>query len=182
MDSTETTLQCRCGTIGLEIHSTPIISVECLCADCQAAASILEALPNAAPILDAKGATRFELYRKDRVRIIKGEDQLREHRLTEGSSTRRIVATCCNTPIFLDFTTGHWLSIYGGLWPVAGLPPLDMRTMTRSRPAGIELPNDVPNPKTHNFTFYRKLLGAWVAMGFKTPKLDFIDGVLDIPS
>src|SRR5690606_9110461 len=100
------------------------------------------------PMLDHKGATRFVLYRKDKILCTKGQEHLREHRLSTASATRRIVAVCCNTPIFLDFTNGHWLSVYGKLWPATSLPALEIRTMTRSRPTGSMLPDDVPNPAT----------------------------------
>jgi hypothetical protein len=129
--------------------------------------------------LDPNGATRLVLYRKDRVRCIAGQDRLREHRLTRDSKTRRVVALCCSTPMFLEFTNGHWLSIYGGRWPQATLPPLEMRTMTRDRPQDVELPDDVPNPKTHTLAFYARLLRAWAAMGFRAPKVDFVRGVLE---
>jgi hypothetical protein len=140
----------------------------------------LQSLPRAPSIVDRNGATRFVLYRKDRLVCEKGHDRLREHRLSASSKTRRVVATCCNTPVFLEFTSGHWLSIYGGLWPPASLPPLEMRTMTRSRPEGVELPADVPNPRTHTFTFYARLLRAWAAMRFRAPKLDIVHGSLDV--
>ncbi|MGH8494344.1 MAG: hypothetical protein ACRERR_14755 [Moraxellaceae bacterium] len=50
--------------------------------------------------------------------------------------------------------------------------------MTRSRPTGIVLPNDVPNPKTHTARFYIQLFKAWAAMGFRTPKIDYVRGAL----
>lgn len=78
--------------------------------------------------------------------------------------------------MFLEFTNGHWLSIYGGLWPVMDLPELEIRTMTRSRPVGVVLPSDVPNPGTHTVTFYMKLFCAWAAMRFRAPKVDFVNG------
>ena len=71
----------------------------------------------------------MEMYRKDRVRCLKGAANLREHRLNGKTKARRVVATCCNTPIFLDFTDGHWIDLYGLLWPEDSLPPLQMRTM-----------------------------------------------------
>ena len=115
-------LSCTCGQVALEVQGRPIISAECLCADCQSAGAFLQSLPGAPSTLDQKGATRFVLYRKDRVRCEKGRDLLREHRLSKDSTTRRVVAVCCNTPMFLEFTNGHWLSIYGGLWPAASRP------------------------------------------------------------
>jgi hypothetical protein len=80
--------------------------------------------------------------------------------------------------MFLEFTNGHWLSIYGGLWPAANLPALELRTMTRSRPKGVVLEDDVPNPSTQTFSFYAKLLRAWAAMRFHSPKVDFVSGEL----
>lgn len=179
MTSQTTTLTCTCGQVALGVQGTPIISAECLCTDCQTAGAFLQTLPEAPPIVDQHGATRFVLYRKDRVQCEKGQNVLREHRLSKDSPTRRVVATCCNTPMFLEFTHGHWLSIYGGLWPVADLPMLEIRTMTRSRPAGVVLPADVPNPSTHTLSFYWKLFRAWAAMRFHTPKIDFVNGKLD---
>jgi hypothetical protein len=178
MTDQATVLTCTCGQVELVVQGKPIISAECLCADCQNAGAYLQSLPGAPAIVDQKGATRFELYRKDRVMCETGRDLLREHRLAE-SKTRRVVAVCCNTPMFLEFTNGHWLSIYGGLWPAASLPALELRTMTRSRPTGVALPGNVPNPSTHTFSFYAKLFLAWAAMRFRTPKVDFVNGILD---
>jgi hypothetical protein len=174
-----TLLTCTCRQAALEVQGRPIVSAECLCIDCQNASAFLQLLPGAPPMLDRKGATRFVLYRKDRVRCEKGQEYLREHRISKDSKTRRVVATCCNTPMFLEFTNGHWLSIYGGLWPEASLPALEIRTMTRDRPEGVELPNDVPNPKTHTISFFAKLFRAWAAMRFRVPKVDYVNGVLD---
>lgn len=174
-----TVLTCTCGQVALKVLGSPIISVECLCADCQKAGAFLRTLPAAPSTLDQKGATRFVLYRKDRVLCEKGRDRLREYRLSKDSATRRVVAICCNTPMFLEFTNGHWLSLYGGLWTAASLPALELRTMTRSRPKGVVLPDDVPNPGTHTFSFYAKLFRAWAAMRFRTPKVEFVEGGLD---
>src|SRR5688572_51640 len=126
MTSQTTALTCTCGQVSLEVQGSPIVSVECLCSDCQKAGAFLQLLPGSLSILDKNSATRFVLYRKDRVRCGKGHERLREHRLKKESKTRRVVAICCNTPMFLEFTSGHWLSIYGGLWSTASLPPLEL--------------------------------------------------------
>ncbi|MEX1058475.1 MAG: DUF6151 family protein, partial [Natronospirillum sp.] len=164
MNNQDTPLTCTCGQVALTVQGDPIVSAECLCTDCQTAGVMLQSLPGTRSILDQKGATRFVLYRKDRVVCVKGEGHLREHRLTAKTPTRRVVAACCNTPMFLEFTNGHWLSLYGALWPAESLPALEIRTMTRSRPEGVELPDDVPNPRTHTVSFYAKLFRAWAAM------------------
>lgn len=174
----KTELACNCGKTGLRFKGKPILSSECLCSDCQRAGGILEALPGARPVLDENKATRFVLFRKDRVDCLRGQEHLREHRLRPDSKTRRVVASCCNTPMFLEFTQGHWLSVYGHLWPADTLPLLDLRTMTRDAPAGVALSDDVPNLGTHNLRFFARLIGAWGAMGFKTPKIDFVQGEL----
>lgn len=174
-----TELSCSCGQVAMRVLGKPIVSAECLCSDCQQAGEFLQTLPNAPAVLDEKSATRFVLYRKDRVLCATGRKFLREHSLANDSKTRRVVAVCCNTPIFLEFAAGHWLSMYGGLWPTKDLPRLELRTMTRDRPQGVQLPKDVPNPDTHTIAFYAKLVGAWAAMGFKTPNIDFINGRLD---
>jgi hypothetical protein len=179
MTNQTTRLTCTCEQVALNVQGSPIISAKCLCADCQNAGAFLQSLPGAPAVLDQRGATRFVLYRKDRVVCEKGQDRLREHRLSKESPTRRVVAVCCNTPMFLEFTNGHWLSIYGVLWSTASLPALEIRTMTRSRPKGVVLPDDVPNPSTHTFSFYAKLFRAWASMYFRAPKVDFVDGGFD---
>ena len=123
------------------------------------------------PILEPSGATRFVLYRKDRIGFVKGAALLKEFHLTPASKTRRVVATCCNTPVFLEFHNGHWLSLYSCLWPEGTLPALEMRTMTIDLPAGTALPDDVPNARRQTFSFFVKLLSAWIAMGFRSPKV-----------
>ncbi|PIE10092.1 MAG: hypothetical protein CSA70_12175 [Rhodobacterales bacterium] len=162
-------LTCRCGQVHLTVEGPHIATVECLCDSCRAAAQTLEKMPEAEPVLDEKDATLFVMHRKDRVTVTAGKDMLKSFRLSEDSGTRRVVASCCNTPIFLELKGGHWLSIYGALWPENKRPALEMRTMVGSRD---DLPNDVPNLKTHSLGFYGRLFGAWIKMGFKTPKVE----------
>ena len=175
-----TQLQCRCGEVRMEAESTPIMSTECLCTSCRTAADVLEALPGALSLRESTGGTRMEMYRKDRVRCVKGVGNLREHRLTQKTKTRRVIAACCNTPMFLDFTEGHWIDLYGHLWPADTLPPLQMRTMTGDLEDPSALPGDVPNLKKHSAGFFVRLLGAWAAMGFRRPKIGYVEGALDV--
>lgn len=165
-------LTCQCGAVELAVHDKPIISAECCCNSCRTGSGKIEALQSAPELLTPYGATRYELYRKDRIETLKGEEHLGDFRLKPDAPTRRVVATCCNTPVYLEFRHGHWLSIYGAMWPKEALPPLELRTMTKDAPDPSALPNDnVPNAKTQSFGFMAKLLGAWAAMGFKTPKI-----------
>nr|PZN27278.1 MAG: hypothetical protein DIU78_05535 [Pseudomonadota bacterium] len=178
---TETTrLDCRCGRVHLELRGAPILSTECCCNSCREAAERLRKLPGAPMLVTAHGATHFVLYRKDRVHLEDPGSVLKELRLTPQSKTRRVVATCCNTPLFLEFENGHWLSLYACLWPEGSRPAPELRTMTSDLPAGSPLPADIPNAKTQSFSFFAKLLGAWIAMGFRAPKVAIAPGALTV--
>lgn len=168
---TQTTgLQCSCGQVCLEVEHPPIVSTECHCNSCRAAGARLQALPEAPAFMESNGGTRFLLYRKDRVRFRRGSDLLREFRLTPGARTRRAVASCCNTPVFLEFQNGHWLSLYGCLWG-SETPAPQLRTMTADLRDGAMLADDIPNAKRQSLSFFAKLMGAWIAMGFRSPKI-----------
>lgn len=161
---------CQCGKVKLEAVGAPILTGACYCSSCQKAGHLIEQLLSAPPVLDGDGGTSFVLYRKDRVHCVMGQEHLQERRLKPESPTRRVVATCCNSAMFLDFTKGHWLSIYRNRIP-AGAPPLEVRMMTKERPAGVTLANDVPAYGGPPGRFMLKLLGAWMAMGFRRPEV-----------
>ncbi|WP_455269745.1 GFA family protein [Rhizobium herbae] len=169
-------LACSCGKVHLAVEKEPIISTECYCTSCRTAGARLQALPSAQRVLDANGGTRFVLYRKDRIRFTQGTEHLREFRLKPAAGTRRVVATCCNTPVFLEFENGHWLSLYANLWPEGTLPSLDLRTMTGDLPDRAALSGDVPSGTMATLSFYARLLAAWIAMGFKSPKVTVVNG------
>lgn len=165
---------CVCGRTRLEVRGEPILVSECLCNSCRAAAGRLATLPGARNILTAYGATSCAEYRKDRVRILSGAEHLKEFRLSADAGSRRVVATCCNTPVFLELKGAHWLSIYLHLWPDETRPKAEMRTMVGALPDVSNLPDDIPNLKSHTVSFYAKLLGAWIAMGFRNPKIEVV--------
>jgi hypothetical protein len=171
-------LQCACGQVRFTVDGEPTLSVECCCTSCRTAGGVLEKLPGAPRIVGRNGATHLILYRKDRIHFTEGTELLKEYRLTPESPTRRIVAICCNTPVGLDFTKGHWLSLYSCLWFAHTPPPIQMRTMTSDALEGTILFDDVPNHKRYAFSFFAKLLSAWVAMGFKIPKV-LVNGTLN---
>ncbi len=72
--------------------------------------------------------------------------------------------------MFLEMKGGHWLSMYRNRFPKSA-PPLEMRVMTRDRRAGVELAPDLPNFASHSVKFMWKLLTAWIAMGFRAPRV-----------
>jgi len=171
MTNALTSASCHCGKVELQIAGAPILRGICYCSSCQEAGRRHQAAPGADPVLAADGGTDYVLYRKDRVRCVRGGELLEERRLKPDSPTRRMVARCCNTAMFLDFTPGHWLTLYRGRLP-GELPPATMRMMTAERPEGVNLPDDIANYPGRSGKFMLKLLGAWLAMGFRRPAIE----------
>jgi hypothetical protein len=161
---------CQCGKVKFEAIGPPILTGACYCTSCQQAGRRFEELASAPPVLDPDSGSSFVLYRKDRVQCVTGQEYLEEHRLKPDSPTRRVVATCCNSAMFLDVTKGHWLSIYRNRFAAAA-PPLEIRLMTKERRAGVELADDLPNYRGHSGKFMLKLIAAWIAMGFRRPEI-----------
>lgn len=170
---------CQCEQVALEVSGQPILSSICHCESCQSAGHHLEARAEAPPILGPDLGTPFMLFRKDRVRCLRGEAQLAEYRLTPQSTTRRVVATCCNAPMFLEFMKGHWLSLHMDRFEPADRSQPELRTMTRDLTGPIEDDEGVPAFATHSGRFMWKLLMAWAAMGFRAPKIDYVKGDLE---
>jgi hypothetical protein len=168
---TKTLLGCHCGNVHLEVSKMPIIVAECYCHSCRDAAERMAALPGASTVTGAFGSTHFVLYRKDRVRITRGEAWLRQFRLGPDAQTRRVIASCCNTPVLLEFKGGHWVSLYGNLWHGQALPIPDLRTQTADAPKGSIGDATVPEGPWETAKFYGKLLATWASMGFKTPPM-----------
>lgn len=166
----EWVIKCQCGEVSISAAGNPIVSSACYCSDCQAAGHEIEQLPDAPRLVSNDGGTLAVLFRKDRVKIVQGSNFLHEHRLTPDSPTRRVVATCCNSAMFLDYTKGFWLSIYTDRF-ASDAPALQMRTMVKERPKGVTLKNDVPNYESFSGKFMVKLMLAWASMGFRSPEL-----------
>lgn len=165
-----TAISCRCGKVRLEADGAPMLSAVCHCTSCRTAGRALDAASGQYPIVDESGGTPVVLWRKDRVRCIAGAELLEPHRLTETAPTRRLVASCCKTPILLDFTKGFWVTVYRDR--IADAPPPSMRVMTGDAPEGVTLPDDgLPRMRGHSGRFMIKLLTTWAMMGFRTPKI-----------
>jgi len=46
-----------------------------------------------------------------------------------------------------------------------------MRVMTKERRVGVELADDLPNYSAHSGKAMLRLVSAWIAMGFRRPKI-----------
>ena len=124
----------------------------------------IEALPNAGTVRDPDGGTAYILYRKDRIECSKGAELLRSYKLKDTSVTNRVVATCCNSAVFVNFDRGpHWVSAYRARFH-GELPPLQLRICTKFKPDGVVLPDDVPSYRRYPPGLVVKLLASRVAM------------------
>lgn len=164
-----TELSCGCGKLRLEVRQAPIITAECYCNSCRDASERMASLPGAPAVVGAQGSTHFVMYRNDRIAITQGREWLRNFRLAPEAQTRRVIASCCNTPVLLEFKGGHWVSLYGNLWHGQALPKAQLRTMVGDRAEAAKLDDAIPAGGWETTRFYGKLLGAWIAMGFKAP-------------
>ncbi|HEY4296407.1 MAG TPA: DUF6151 family protein [Paraburkholderia sp.] len=162
---TTTHMSCACGKVECEAIATPILTVVCYCDDCQRGSRQIDALPHAAPVLGADGGTAYVLYRKDRFKCTKGRELLRDLRLKEKSPTRRVVAECCNSAMYLDFEKGHWICAYRARFQEIA-PPIQMHIQTRFKPHPDRTSIDVPAYRTFPPRFFVKLLSARIAMFF----------------
>ena len=122
---------CTCGKVVFETTADPIATVICCCDDCQRAGQRLEALPGAAPVLDAHGGTAVALWPTDRIACVEGEDLLESFKLDDKSITNRAYATCCNAAMMIHFDRGpHWNSVFRDR--IDGeQPPAESRIQTR---------------------------------------------------
>ena len=155
---------CLCGGVEIEATGAPIVSSVCYCTDCQLGSCQIEDLPSAGSVRDADGGTAYILFRKDRIKCSRGAELLKAYKLKDVSPTNRVVATCCNSAVFMNFDKGpHWISAYRARFRGA-LPPLQMRICTRSKPEHVVLPTDVPSYPGYPVGLIFKLLVSRVAM------------------
>lgn len=158
------TATCACGSVEVRAFGKPIVSAACYCDDCQKGAAQIEALPKAAAVRDPSGGTVYMLFRKDRFECVGGAERLKPHKLKETSPTNRVVATCCNSAMFMSFDRGpHWVSAYRARFH-GDLPPLQARICTRFKPEGVVLSDDVPSYRSYPPSFIVKLLASRIAM------------------
>ena len=155
---------CACGGVELEASGAPITSVVCYCDDCQEGSGQIEALPNAPPVLDSDGGTAYIVYRKDRVNCSKGARLLKGYKIREKSVTNRVVATCCNSAMFLSFDDAkHWVDVYSSR--VKGdIPPVQMRVCAKFKPDTGQVPSDAPLYSGYSIKFLAKLVAAKIAL------------------
>lgn len=155
---------CACGQVRFEAVDAPILAGVCYCDDCQAGGRMIEALAGAASALDADGGADYLTYRDDRYRCVQGAELLVGHALKPKSPTKRYVAGCCNTAMYLKYKRGHWTSTFRKAYDGAELPPVEMRTNVRFRETTLPFPDDAPQYQRFPLALFGKLIRARVAM------------------
>ena len=164
------TIACSCGAVRLEVVGSPMMSAICHCTSCRTVGQEFDARTPVAPIVDAGGGTAVVVWRKDLVRCVQGAEFLEARRLSPAAPSRRMVASCCRTPMFGDFLKGYWVSIYRDRIPDAPAPT--MRVMIADAPPGVALPDDgLPRFRARPGKFLFKLLTTWARMGFRNPRM-----------
>jgi hypothetical protein len=159
-----TVARCTCGDVELEMSGAPILSAVCYCDDCQEGARQIGALPNAAAVQDADAGTAYVLYRKDRVTVSRGAALLKPYKIRDKSATNRVVATCCNSAMMVNFDDGKWwVDVYRAR--IQGdAPPVQAHVCTKFRPGPSGRASDVPSYPGYPFKLIVRLLGSKVAM------------------
>jgi hypothetical protein len=89
---------------------------------------------------------------------------LKSLKIKETSPTNRVVATCCNSGMFMNFDDSkHWVPAYRSRFH-GNLPPIQMRICTKFRPDGAVLSTEVPNASGYPVKLMIPLLTARIAM------------------
>jgi hypothetical protein len=159
---------CRCGAVEVSAWGDPIVVNACYCDDCQLAAQRLTAIDSTAAG-SANGGTEFILFRRDRIACARGAERLQAMRLTDTTKTRRMIAGCCATPMYMAFDDKRpWVSAFrASFGPHA--PPVEMRICTRFRRSGDGTADSLPSHAGYPPAMMVHLLLAGLAVLFSRP-------------
>ena len=158
---TERTSTCVCGKVRFVARGRPIVCAICYCDDCQAGARQLEALGACTAFRDTFGGAPYMTYRDDTVRCVQGEELLQGMKLREDAPTTRFIATCCQSPMYLKYAPGWWVSMYRDRFG-GDAAPVQFRSQTQH--ALTALPQDVPSYRKFPPALFLRLLKARVGM------------------
>ena len=89
---------------------------------------------------------------------------MRHHKIRENSPTNRVIATCCNSALYVNFDDGkHWVDVYHARCRGV-FPAVQIRVCTKFVPEGCNVPTDVPSYSRYPMTLLVKLVVAKAAM------------------
>lgn len=110
------------------------------------------------------GGTALCLIRDDKFSVDAGEPLLEPHLLDPASSTQRLVATCCNSAMFLSFKDGRfWKSVMVDRI-VSQKPAIEMRLCTKYRTSGLPWPDDAPRYRKFPVSALARIGQQWLSM------------------
>jgi hypothetical protein len=156
---------CACGKVEIEACGAPIMTGICYCSDCQAGGRMIEALSNAPKVLNGDGGSDYILHRKSRTRIVKGAELLKPLKLKKGSGTNRVIASCCNSAMLLNFDgSQHWLDLYRNRITRGQAAPVQMLVCTKTAPDPERLPKGIPNYPGLSLRFIGRMIRDRLAM------------------
>jgi hypothetical protein len=160
---------CRCAAVEIGAWGEPIVVTTCYCDDCQAAAKRLAESANVALAAHDDGGTEFMLFRRDRIACTRGAENLQAMRLTAASKTRRMIAGCCATPMYVGFDDKKpWVSAFRASFG-ADAPPVEMRICTRFRRSDHKADDCLPSHPGYPPAMIIRILAAWPLMLFSRP-------------
>ena len=155
--------------VELGAWAEPIVVSACYCDDCQAAAERLAASAASAPAPSADGGTEFMVFRRDRIACTRGVDHLEATKLTQASKTRRMIAGCCATPMYVAFDDRRpWVSALRAPF-VADAPPVEMLICTRFRRSEDRASDSLPSHPGYPLAMILRILAAWPSTLFSRP-------------
>jgi hypothetical protein len=161
--------RCQCGAVEISVWAQPMMVATCYCDDCQAAGQRHAALGGSAPMSIADGGTEFMVFRRDRVACTRGADRLQATKLTSHTKTRRMIASCCSTPMYVTFDDKRpWVSAFRAPFG-AEVPPVEMRICTRFRRSNEIVDDGVRSHPGYPPAMMMRILAALPFMVFSKP-------------
>jgi hypothetical protein len=147
--------------VRFEALGSPIVCAVCYCDDCQAGARQLEALGARTAFKDTLGGAPYMTFRDDAVRCVQGEELLHGVKLRDDAPTTRFIATCCQSPMYLKYAPGWWVSMYRDRFG-DDAAPVQFRSQTQHAQAA--LPRDIPTYRNFPPALLLRLLKARLGM------------------
>lgn len=155
---------CACGQVECQGIGTPFLSAVCYCDDCQNAARNIECADQGPLVAESDGGTALCLIRNDNFRITRGAELLQPYRLDPASATSRMIASCCNSAMFLTFSDGRfWKSVMINRM----VPPdlaIEMRLFTRFRTSALPWPDEAPRHTRFPLSALLRIGRQWLNM------------------
>lgn len=157
-------LKCQCGAVECTGRGAPFLSAVCYCDHCQEAARQIEAAGNGPPVADPDGGTALCLIRTDKFTVERGADLLQPHQRNPASATSRMVASCCNSAMYLSFSDGRFWKSAMINRIVGRQMAIEMRLCTRYRETALPWPDTAPRHAKFPLSAFWRVGQQWIAM------------------